>query len=370
MIAYGKQWITPQDIKSVDRILRSGWVTQGPAILAFEKKLAKYCGAKYVVAVNNGTSALHLAYLASGIEPGDEVITTPNSFVATSNMLLAIGAKPVFADIRLDTYNIDETKIEKLITQKTRAIVPIDFAGQPSAMAEIKKIASKHKLLIIDDGAHALGAKYNGKKVGGLADLTTFSFHPVKPITTGEGGAVATNNKKYYDKLLLLRSQGVQKDKAGKNVMTVLGYNYRMTDFQAALGSSQLQRLNFFLKKRHQVAAWYKRELKDLKDIILPQEIKGNYSGWHIYVVRVTNPRRRNKLMKYLKQQGIGVNFHFPPIYKQPYYRQHGFSKTSLKNAELYEATALTLPLHPQLTKKEVNYIVGRIKRFYNKYEI
>jgi UDP-4-amino-4,6-dideoxy-N-acetyl-beta-L-altrosamine transaminase len=365
MIPYGRQNLNAKDKQSVAQVLNSDFLTQGPAIEKFEAALAKQTGTRYAVAVANGTAALHLAYLAAGLGQDAEVITTPNTFVATTNMLLAIGAKPVFADLRLDTYNLDETKIEKLITKKTKAIAPVDFAGQPCAYQAIKAIAKKYNLLIIEDAAHALGAKYNGQPIGGLADLTTFSFHPVKAITTGEGGAIVTNDKHYYDKLKSLRSHGIHKDKNGFNVMTEFGYNYRLTDLQAALGTSQLTRLDEFIKTRHRVVSWYEMVLSEIPEIILPQELAENYSGWHLYVIRVKNSAQRLPLTNHLKQNGIGVNFHYPAVYSHPYYRAHGYKNTHCPNAENYHQTAITLPLHTQLTKKEVNYIGQTIKKFF-----
>ena len=225
MIPYGHQFIDQNDLDGVADTLKSDWLTQGPKVLEFEKNLAKYCGAKYAVTVCNGTAALHLSYLAIGLQKEDEAITTPNTFVATSNMMLAVGAKPVFCDIRPDTYNIDENKIEKLITPKTKAIVPVHFAGQPCEMEKIKKIAKKYKLAIIEDACHALGAEYKGEKIGGCqySDMAVFSFHPVKSITTGEGGAVLTNSKKYYEKLMSLRSHGIHKDEKGKKIVDPRG---------------------------------------------------------------------------------------------------------------------------------------------------
>ena len=224
MIPYGHQSIDKKDVEAIVKVLKSDWLTQGPKVLEFEKALAKYCGAKYAVAANNGTSALHLSYLVAGLKPGDEVMTSPNTFAATTNMLIVLGVKPVFCDIRLDTYNIDENKIKKLVSKKTKAIVPVHFSGQPCQMDKIYKIAKKYKLLVIEDACHALGAKYRGIKIGGCrySDMAVFSFHPVKSITTGEGGAILTNNKKYYEKLKLLRNHGIHKDEKGKDRKSVV----------------------------------------------------------------------------------------------------------------------------------------------------
>jgi len=367
MISYGHQNIDQSDIGEVIKVLKSDWLTQGPKVLEFEKALADYCGAKYAVAVCNGTAALHLAYLAAGLKSGDEVITSPNTFVATTNMLMALGVKPVFCDIRLDTYNIDESKIEKLITKKTKAIVPVHFAGQPCAMDEIYRIARKHRLLVIEDACHALGAEYKGKKIGDCqySDMAVFSFHPVKSITTGEGGVILTNNKKYYEKLTSLRNHGIHKDKKGKNVMMELGYNYRMTDIQAVLGISQLKKLAGFIKTRRQIVKWYEQELGKNVDIILPEEIKNNYSAWHIYVIRVKRSNDRDRLAAYLKNNGIGVNFHYPAVYGQPYYRENGFKKVKLENEDIYNNSCITLPCFPGLTQKNVTYICRITKGFF-----
>jgi UDP-4-amino-4,6-dideoxy-N-acetyl-beta-L-altrosamine transaminase len=367
MIPYGHQKIEQDDIDEVIKVLKSDWLTQGPKVIAFEKALADYCGAKYAVVCTNGTSALHLAYLAADFSDRDEVITTPNTFVATSNMLLAVGAKPVFCDIRLDTYNIDEKKIEELITSKTKAIVPVHFAGQPCEMEKIKKIAGKNNLLVIEDACHALGAKYKNSKIGSCkySDMTVFSFHPVKPITTGEGGAVLTNNEKYYKKLLLLRSHGIKKDKQGRNAMTELGYNYRMTDIQAALGISQLKKVDNFIKKRRQIVKQYEEELKGVNGIVLPKELSNNYSGWHIYVIRIKDFKKRDELAVYLKKNGIGVNFHYPAVYSHPYYIENGYKNIKLKNMEEYQNSCVTLPCHQQLIKSEVEYMANTIKEYF-----
>lgn len=366
MIPYGHQSIDKKDIEAVIKVLKSDWLTQGPKVLEFEKALAKYCGAKYAVVVNNGTAALHLAYLVAGFKGGDEIITTPNTFVATSNMMLVVGAKPVFCDIRLDTYNIDETKIEKLITKKTKAIVPVHFSGQPCEMDEIYRIAKKYKLLVIEDACHALGARYKNKKIGSLkSDMTIFSFHPVKSITTGEGGSILTNDKKYYEKLILLRNHGIVKDKQGKNVMTELGFNYRMTDIQAALGIGQLKKIDNFIAKRREIVSWYEETLVGDKNIILPQEVENCYSGWHIYVIRTKNIEHRDKLSIYLKQKGAGVNFHYPAVYSHPYYQKNGYQDIKLENTHQYQKTCLTLCCYPDLAQRQVKSIANLIKKFF-----
>ena len=368
MIPYGRQNIDESDIKAIIKVLRSDWLTQGPKVLEFERSLAKYCGAKYAAVCSSGTAALHLAYLAAGLKHNDGVITTPNTFAATTNMLLVVGAKPIFCDIRIDTYNIDESKIKNLINKNTKAIVPVHFAGQPCELKKIKQIAEKYRLTIIEDACHALGAKYKGKKIGSCqySDLAVFSFHPVKSITTGEGGAILTNNKKYYEKLISLRSHGIHKDEKGKNVMTELGYNYRMTDIQTGLGISQLTKLDGFVKARRQVVGWYEKELKNIKEIILPQELKGNFSDWHIYVIRTFNSKDRDKLTAHLKSNGVGVNFHYPAVYAHPYYQQNGFKSVKLANEEIYQSSCLTLPCYPGLTENQVKFVAGLIKKYFS----
>jgi UDP-4-amino-4,6-dideoxy-N-acetyl-beta-L-altrosamine transaminase len=368
MIPYGRQSIDNKDIKEAIKVLKSEWITQGPNVFEFEEALAKYCGARFAVSCCNGTAALHMAYLASGLKKGDEVITTPNTFVATANMILAAGAKPVFCDIRLDTFNIDEDKIEKLITKKTKAVVVVHFAGQPCAMDKINKLAKKHKLLVIEDACHALGASFKKSRIGECrySNFTVFSFHPVKSIATGEGGAVLTNDKKHYKKLLALRSHGIHKDKKGKNIMDSFGYNYRLTDFQAVLGISQLKKIDVFLKKRNQIAQFYAECLKGVKEIDLPFVLSENYSAWHIYVIRLRSAKIRDKLTLYLKANGIGVNFHYPAVYFQPYYESLGYGKIKLLNEEKYQNTCLTLPCFPKLKREEIKYICRAIKNFLN----
>ncbi|OGN22151.1 MAG: UDP-4-amino-4,6-dideoxy-N-acetyl-beta-L-altrosamine transaminase [Candidatus Yanofskybacteria bacterium RIFCSPLOWO2_01_FULL_42_49] len=366
-IPYGRQSIDNDDIKAVVNVLRSDWLTQGPAVKQFEESLAKYCNAKYAVAVSNGTAALHLAYLAADLSAGDEVITTPNTFAATSNMLLAVGAKPIFCDIRLDNYNLDETKIEKLVTSKTKAIVPVHFGGHPCNMDKILSMAKKHSLLVIEDACHALGASFKNEKVGGIGDMSVFSFHPVKSITTGEGGAILTNNPKFYKKLAHLRTHGITKDEGGFNVMTALGYNYRITDIQTALGISQLKKLDKFVKARQKIFDIYKKELAGVKEVFTPSLAKNSVSSNHLFVIRTKDPTKRNPLANFLKQNGIGVNFHYPTVYSHPYYRKNGYKDVKLANADLYHNSCITLPLYVTLEKSQIKYICNKIKEFFKK---
>jgi perosamine synthetase len=368
MIPYGRQSIDKNDIKAVVDVMKSDWLTQGPDILTFEKSLAEYCGAKFAVVCTNGTAALHLAYMAAGLKRGDEIITTPNTFVATTNMMLAVGARPIFCDIRLDTYNIDEDKIEALITLKTKAIVPVHFAGQPCEMDKISRIAKKNKLIIIEDACHALGASYKGKKIGSCfySDMAVFSFHPVKSITTGEGGAILTNSVMYYEKLISLRSHGIHKDKKGKNVMSEFGYNYRMTDFQAALGSSQIKKIDSFIKRRTVLANCYFQNIQKTDYLIVPAQVKNANSAFHLFIVKASNYKIREELVKHLQQAGIGTNYHYPCVYKHPYYKQNGYKKSKCWNAENYEQTAVTIPLFPDLKNFQIKYICQTINNFLN----
>ena len=281
-------------------------------------------------------------------------------------MLLAVGAKPVFCDIRLDNYNIDETKIEKLITPKTKAIVPVHFGGHPCNMDKILSIAKKHNLLVIEDACHALGASYENKKIGSIGDMSVFSFHPVKSITTGEGGAILTNNPDFYKKLAHLRTHGITKDNNGFNVMTALGYNYRITDIQTALGISQLKKLDKFIKARRKVFNTYKKELVDVKEVTTPSTINKNTSSSnHLFVIRTKDPTKRDSLAKFLKQKGIGVNFHYPTVYSHPYYRENGYKDLALKNADLYHNSCITLPLYVTLKTGQIKYICDKIKKFF-----
>ena len=368
MIPYGRQTIEEDDIQAVVDVLRSDYLTTGPKIAEFEKMVADYVGAKYAVAISNGTSALHAACFAAGIQPGDEVITTPLTFAASSNCVLYCGGTPVFADVDPKTYNIDPEDIRRKITDKTKAIIAVHLAGQPCDMDEIHKIAKEHDLLVIEDGAHALGSVYKGKKVGTLSDMTTFSFHPVKPITTGEGGMIVTDNEEFYQKMMLFRSHGITRD---ENLMTRndgpwfyqqldLGYNYRITDIQCALGCSQMKKLDRFLALRKEIVARYNEAFADCENIIIPYQLPETESGWHLYIVQVKNCDRR-KVFEALREQGIAVNVHYIPVYMHPYYQEHGYKDVHCKNAEEIYSHIITLPLYPALTEEQQKFVIEKI---------
>lgn len=373
MIPYGRQTIEEDDIQAVVDVLRSDYLTTGPKIAEFEKMVADYVGAKYAVAISNGTSALHAACFAAGIQPGDEVITTPLTFAASSNCVLYCGGTPVFADVDPKTYNIDPEDIRRKITDKTKAIIAVHLAGQPCDMDEIHKIAKEHDLIVIEDGAHALGSVYKGKKVGTLSDMTTFSFHPVKPITTGEGGMIVTDNEEFYQKMMLFRSHGITRD---ENLMTRndgpwfyqqldLGYNYRITDIQCALGCSQMKKLDRFLARRKEIVAHYNEAFADCENIVTPYQLPETESGWHLYIVQVKNCDRR-EIFEALREHGIAVNVHYIPVYLHPYYQEHGYKDVHCRNAEEVYSHIISLPLYPTLTEEQQQYVIETLKYVIN----
>lgn len=369
MIPYGKQTIEQDDIQAVGDVLKSDFLTTGPKIAEFEQTVADYVGAKYAVAISNGTSALHAACFAAGIRPGDEVITTPLTFAASANCVLYCGGTPVFADVDPKTYNIDPEDIRGKITDRTKAIIAVHLAGQPCDMDAIHSIAREHGLIVIEDGAHALGSVYKGKKVGSLSDMTTFSFHPVKPITTGEGGMIVTDNEDFYKKMVLFRSHGITRD---DSMMTRndgpwfyqqfdLGYNYRITDIQCALGCSQMKKLDRFLARRKEIVARYNEAFADCDNIITPYQLSDTESGWHLYIVQVKNCDRR-KVFENMREKGIGVNVHYIPVYMHPYYQEHGYENVHCANAEEIYSHIISLPLYPGLTSEQQDYVIDTLK--------
>lgn len=380
-IPYGKQWIEEDDIEAVVEVLRGDYLTTGPKIKEFEEKLAQYTEAQYAVTVSNGTAALHAACFAAGIKEGDEVITTPITFAASANCILYMGAKPVFADIDPKTYNIDPKDIRAKITEKTKAIIPVHFTGQPCDIDEILKIAEEYDLAVIGDGAHALGALYKGKKVGSMADMTTFSFHPVKHITTGEGGAITTNNENLYQKLLLFRAHGITRNE--KELLKpkdpwyyeqqFLGYNYRITDIQAALGISQLGKLDKFLSLRREYARLYSEAFREIDTIDIPFQPDYTDSSWHLYIIRLRLENidcSRKQIFEELQSRNIGVNVHYIPVYYHPYYNQLGYKKGLCPHAEdLYERI-ITLPLFPKMEIEDVQYVISNVKEVLQKHSM
>ena len=376
MIPYGHQWIDEDDIEEVVKVLRSDWITTGPKTKEFEDALCMRIGCEYAVVVNSGTSALDIAVQSLGLPKGSEVITTPFTFVATPNAILYNGLKPVFADICSDTFNIDPEEIRKKITDKTEAIIYVDYAGQPCDSEALEEIAEEFNLYLIEDACHAIGAEYNGKKAGNFADLTTFSFHPVKHITTGEGGAVVTDDKGLYRRLLMLRNHGIDKDaysRYGPDAswsydMKYLGRNYRITDFQAALGMSQLKKLNGFIDNRSELAWMYDELLSDVDGVRVPVVQNNVKHAWHLYTVLLYGSIDRDDFFKYMRTADIGVNVHYIPVYRHSYYvRNFGFDPGDFPVTEDVFKRIITLPLHPQMSSADVSYICDKIKNYRSK---
>lgn len=368
-LPYGKQWLEEDDIEAVVNVLKSDYLTTGPTIARFEQKVANYVGAKYAVAFSNGTAALHGACFAAGIGEGDEVITTPITFAASANCVRYEGGTVVFADIDEDTYNIDPIEIEKKITPQTKAIIPVHFTGQPVQLDEIHAIAKKHNLIVIEDAAHAIGAEYKGQKIGALSDMTMFSFHPVKHVTTGEGGIITTNNEDYFKKLVQFRSHGITRDVENMTQndgpwyydMQFLGYNYRMTDIQAALGISQMDKLDNFVERRREIVQMYDEAFKDNEYLITPKQLLEGNSSWHLYVIQLNLDKinaTRKEVFEALMARNIGVNVHYIPVHTLPYYKKLGYKEGSMPKAEALYETIITLPLFPKMTNEDVNDVV------------
>jgi UDP-4-amino-4,6-dideoxy-N-acetyl-beta-L-altrosamine transaminase len=376
-IPYGTQWIDNSDIEAVNQVLKSSFLTQGPAIEAFEESIKQITGAKYCVAVSNATQGLHIAVAALGIDEGFEGITTPITFVASANCIVSNGLVPVFADIDSKTYNISPKEIEKKITAKTKVLIPVDYAGQAVDIDKIKDIADKHHLYIIEDAAHAIGSFYrDGKPVGCChkADMTVFSFHPVKTITSGEGGAVTTNDESIYNNLLKLRTIGITKNpiELSQNPgpwyyeMQWLSGNNRMTDFQAALGTSQLQKLDYFKKRRREIVDAYNKAFGDNKNIIIPYEENYGSSCFHLYVVQIDFEKlgkTRKDIMAELAEKGIGSQVHYIPVNSQPYYVAHyAYHPDSFPAANSFYEKCLSIPLYPKMSDGDIERVIESVQ--------
>ena len=379
-INYGHQYIDEADIQAVVDVLRSDYLTCGPKITELEQKLCDVTGAKYAVVCSNGTAALHIACLAAGVSAGDEVITTPITFAASANCALYCGARPVFADINPETYNIDPDSVAKCVTEKSKAVVAVDFTGQSVELDEILQLCRDKNMVLIEDGAHVIGTKYKGRPNGSIADMTTLSFHPVKTVTGGEGGAVLTNNKEYYQRLILYRAHGITRDESLLEnpsdgpwyyEQIALGYNYRMTDMQAALIISQLDKLDMFSKRRKEIVARYNEAFSKLPCIFVQKEIAESDTTRHLYILRLKPEKLsidRKKFFEALAAENVCCNVHYIPTYYFPYYEKMGYKKGICPNAEKLYEEIISLPLYFAMTDEDVVIAaVSKIVTYYSK---
>ena len=372
---YGHQYIDDADVQAVVEVLKSDYLTCGPKITELEQKLCEITGAKYAVVCSNGTAALHIACQAAGVGEQDEVITTPITFAASANCALYCGAKPVFADIDPNTYNISPKSVEEKIGEKTKAVVAVDFTGQAVELEELQNICQKNKLVLIEDGAHSIGTKYNGKAVGSIADMTTFSFHPVKTVTGGEGGAVLTNNEQYYKKLLLYRAHGITRDPellereshgSWYYEQIDLGMNYRMTDIQAALILSQLDKLSAFSKRRKEIVERYNQAFSEIPELFVQQEIPESDTTRHLYILRLkleTLTCSRREFFEAMAAEGICCNVHYIPVYYHPYYEKMGYQKGLCPQAEKLYEEIMSLPLYYAMKDEDVEDVIHAVKK-------
>ncbi len=382
-IFYGRQWITKEDTERVTETLTSDFITCGPKVMELENRLCAYTGARYAVAVSNGTAALHCACLAAGIGPGDEVITTPLTFAASANCILYCGARPVFADICPDTYNISTESILKQLTNKTKAVIAVDFTGQAADLDGIRRICEAHRLVFIEDAAHSIGTRYKGRQVGSVADLTTFSFHPVKTVTGGEGGAVLTDDPKLYQKLQLAHTHGItHEERLMEHIpqegpwyyeQISLGYNYRMTDFQAALIISQMGRLEFFKQRRQEIVQRYNEAFAGMDGIILQKELPESDSCMHLYVIQLDLDRlgcSRREFFDAMSAENIQPQVHYVPVYWFPYYRRLGYRKGICPVAEKIYQHIMSIPLYPKMTDEDVEDVIAAVKKITDYYRV
>lgn len=379
LLPYGHQCIDEDDINAVVKVMRSDWLTTGPKVAEFEERFAEMVGVKYAVAVNSGTAALHAAAFAAGIGPQDEVITTPMTFAASANCVLYVGGRPVFADVEADTLLLDPHSVKTKVSPKTKAIIAVDYAGQPCDYDALKEISDRHGLVLIADACHALGATYKGRKVGTLADMTVFSFHPVKHITTGEGGMVVTDNPDFAAKLRIFRNHGITADHRQREAngswfyeMTELGYNYRLPDINCALGISQLEKLNKFVARRRQIAALYDSAFADTIALSPLVQRGDRKSSYHLYVVKLQLDMLkadRSKVFTALRAENIGVNVHYIPVYWHPYYRRLGYERGLCPVAEKSYEEIITLPMFPAMSDGDVGDVVQAVKKVLDAYK-
>jgi perosamine synthetase len=384
LLPYGRQSLDDGDIQAVVDVLKSDWLTTGPKIGEFEEKFAAWVGASHAVSFSSGTAALHGAAFAAGLKPGDEAITTPMTFCATSNCVLYQGAKPVLADVSPDTLNLDPQEVSQKISTRTKAIFAVDYAGHPAALEELGKLAKAQGVLLIEDASHALGAEYRGKRIGGIADLTTFSFHPVKHLTTGEGGMVTTNDAGLAEILRRFRNHGIssearQRQESGQWLyeMVLLGFNYRLTDIACALGLSQLEKLAVNLARRREIAARYAEVFADLvlgagATIVLPAVRDGVDPAWHLYPIRLkleSLTAGRGEIFQALRAENIGVNVHYIPVHRHPYYRERFALKLSYPVAEDAYERLISLPMFHSMTDQDVADVSRALHKVLNHFE-
>lgn len=379
-IYYGHQYIDDKDIQAVVDVLKSDYLTCGPKIAELEQRLCEVTGAKYAVVCSNGTAALHIACMAAGVSEEDEVITTPITFAASANCALYCGARPVFADINEKTYNLDPGEVEKKITERTKAVVAVDFTGQAVELDGFQRICKEKNLVLIEDGAHSIGTKYKGAGVGSIADMTTFSFHPVKTVTGGEGGAVLTNSKEYYEKLLLYRAHGITRipelleheSHGGWYYEQIdLGMNYRMTDIQAALILSQLDKLDLFSNRRKEIVSRYNQAFGELPEIIVQEEIEESDTTRHLYILRLNLERlkcTRREFFEAMGAEGVCCNVHYIPVYYHPYYERLGYAKGICPKAEKLYEEMMSLPLYYGMKDQDVEDVITAVKKVVEAY--
>jgi perosamine synthetase len=379
LLPYGHQSIDEEDIQAVVQVLQSDWITTGPKVTEFEEAFAGRVGAKHAVAFSSGTAALHGATFASGLQPGDEAITTPMTFCATANCILYQGATPVFADVTADTLNVNPEEVASCITEKTKVIIPVDYAGHPVDLDPIRELAEENNLIVIEDACHALGAEYKGRPVGGICDMTVFSFHPVKHITTGEGGMVTTNDDEMEAKLRRFRNHGIEGDARQRQAkgqwhyeMVDLGFNYRLTDIGCALGLSQLKKLDQNLYRRREIAACYNVAFKGIPGIILPEVRKDVLSAWHLYPIRFDRLSfrvGRTEIFAALRAENIGVNVHYIPVHTHPFYRQRfGYHGWEYPVAEAAYETLISLPMFHGMTDLDAENVIDAIEKVFRHY--
>ena len=379
LLPYGRQQVSDDDIQSVVNVLRSDWLTTGPKVGEFEAAFAARVGAPQAVSFTSGTAALHAAAFAAGLKPGDEAITTPLTFAATANCVLYQGATPVFADVCIDTLNVDPEQVAKRITPRTRAILPVDYAGHPADLDAILEIARARELVVIEDACHALGAGYRRRRVGAIADMTVFSFHPVKHVTTGEGGMVTTNNAEFAETLRRFRNHGISTDARQRHAagqwhyeMVLLGYNYRLTDIACALGISQLKRLEPNLARRRQIAAHYSSVFREIRGVIPPSVRAEVNPAWHLYPIRLDLAKLtadRGQIFRALRAENIGVNVHYIPVHLHPYYRDRfGYKGGEYPVAEDAYERLISLPMFHGMSDQDVDDVITAVRKVCSAY--